>query len=422
MSDFISIQGGVPLKGRIPISGAKNAALPLLCASLLTSETIHYSNVPQLADIHLLLALLKQHGVHVHQNGNLIDLTAGQITSYEAPYELVKQMRASILVLGPLLARHKKARVSLPGGCAIGSRPVDLHLDGLSQMGAEINLINGYVEASAPHGLKGCVISMPVVSVTATENLMMAATLAHGETHIIQPAREPEIVDLARLLKKMGAHIEGEGTDRIIIKGVDSLKGATHEVIPDRIEIGTYAIAAAITGGELELFPVFEEHLTSFLSFLTRSGVEISFNGTILKVSSKNVRGVDIVTDPFPGFPTDLQAQWMALMTVASGTSLIKETIFENRFMHVPELVRMGADITVHGCNALVRGVNQLKGAPVMATDLRASVSLILAGLKAEGETTLTRIYHLDRGYENLEKKLTACGALIQRFNGVSNV
>lgn len=416
MPNYLVIEGGHPLRGQISISGAKNSALPLLTASLLTDQPVHLFNVPKLADIRLMLDILSQHGISVDYKNNQATLTASNITSVVAPYELVKQMRASILVLGPLLAREKRAKVSLPGGCSIGVRPVDLHLMGLQQMGAEIELADGYIYAKAPSGLHGAIITFPIVSVTGTANIMMAATLAKGSTHIIQAAREPEIVDLANLLAKMGANIEGAGTDYITIHGVESLVGAHHTVIPDRLEVATYAIAAAITHGEVDLFPVVDHHITALLSFLSFAGVDIKYNDSILSIKSTDrLNSVDIKTEPFPGFATDVQAPWMALMCLANGASLITETIFENRFTHVPELLRMGANITVQGSTAFVRGVSELKGASVMSTDLRASAALVLAGLSAKGETRLSRIYHLDRGYENLEQKLTNCGAHVER-------
>ncbi len=426
--DKIRIRGGVPLKGTIAISGAKNAALPLMSAALLTDETLTLSNLPHLADISTLVTLLAQHGAQPelqgadprqgHQ-GRVISLTANTIASTTAPYDLVRKMRASVLVLGPLVARCGEARVSLPGGCAIGTRPVDLHIKGLQQMGAAIDLEGGYIEARAPKGgLRGARIVFPQVSVGATENLLMAAALAKGETELVNAAREPEVVDLGRCLIAMGAKIDGLGTDRIVIQGVDRLHGAEHPIIGDRIEAGTYAIAAAITGGDLLLQNAHVDLLPAFIDKLREAGVAVEQQADGMRVSrvSRPLIGVDVMTEPFPGFPTDLQAQTMALMTVAEGASMLTETIFENRFMHVPELARMGANITVHQSSALVRGVKQLHGAPVMATDLRASVSMVLAGLAARGETVVHRIYHLDRGYERLEEKLSACGADIERL------
>ncbi|HEX7969866.1 MAG TPA: UDP-N-acetylglucosamine 1-carboxyvinyltransferase [Stellaceae bacterium] len=424
--DRIRIRGGRPLEGKIPIGGAKNAALPLMTASLLTDETLVLRNLPRLADITTLSHLLVQHGVSITMNGaepgedlgHVLELTARRIASTTAPYDLVRKMRASVLVLGPLLARCGQARVSLPGGCAIGTRPVDLHLKGLERLGAVVELRQGYIEASAPKGLVGAEIIFPIVSVGATENLLMAATLAQGETTLVNAAREPEIVDLARCLGAMGADIEGAGTDRIRIRGVKRLHGARHSVVPDRIETGTYMMAAAIAGGGVELVGAQYESVAAVARVLEGAGVEVSETPRGIHVRRRNGRlaGVDVMTEPFPGFPTDLQAQMMATMTTAEGAAMITETIFENRFMHVPELCRMGANINVHGASAMVRGVPKLTGAPVMATDLRASVSLVLAGLAAEGETIVNRVYHLDRGYEHLEEKLAACGADIERL------
>jgi len=424
--DRIRIRGGRPLEGKIPIGGAKNAALPLMTASLLTEETLVLKNLPRLADITTLSHLLVQHGASITMNGaepggahgHVLELTARRIASTTAPYDLVRKMRASVLVLGPLLARCGQARVSLPGGCAIGTRPVDLHLKGLERLGAVVDLRQGYIEASAPKGLTGAEVVFPIVSVGATENLMMAAALAQGETTLVNAAREPEIVDLARCLTAMGADIEGAGSDRIRIRGVKRLCGARHSVIPDRIETGTYMMAAAITGGAVELVGAVLASVAAVGRALEGAGVEVSETPHGIHVRRRNGRlaGVDVMTEPFPGFPTDLQAQMMAVMTTAEGAAMITETIFENRFMHVPELCRMGANINVHGASAMVRGVPRLTGAPVMATDLRASVSLVLAGLAAEGETIVNRVYHLDRGYEQLEEKLAACGADIERL------
>ncbi len=423
--DSIRIVGGRELEGKIFISGAKNASLPLLAACLLTDETLTLSNVPYLADIVTMSKLLGQMGVHISlngaaggkQGGRVVELKAAKIADITAPYDLVRKMRASILVLGPLLARAGEARVSLPGGCAIGSRPVDLHIGALRKLGAKIELDNGYIHASAPGGLRGGEIIFPTVTVTGTENVMMAAALAKGETTIVNAAREPEVADLAQCLASMGAEIDGIGSDRLRIVGRDRLLGATHSVVPDRIEAGTFAMAAAITNGELELVGAKLEHLSGVATVLAEAGVDMAETADGLRVTCASlVKGVDVMTEPYPGFPTDLQAQMMALMCVAGGASMITETIFENRFMHVPELRRMGANITVHDSSALVRGVPMLSGAPVMATDLRASVSLALAGLAARGETTLNRIYHLDRGYERLEEKLAACGAEIERI------
>ena len=427
--DRIRIRGGNRLKGEIPVGGAKNAALPLMAAALLTDETLTLGNLPHVADITTMANLLAQLGVEVHLNGQaangghdgrVLELTARRIVETRAPYDLVRKMRASVLVLGPLVARYGRAEVSLPGGCAIGTRPIDIHLQGLRQLGAEIELSEGYVQARAPQGLTGGRIVFPKVSVGATENLLMAATLAKGESELINAAREPEIGDLAHCLKRMGAVIEGIGSDRLLVQGVERLHGAAHQTIADRIEAGTYAMATAITDGEVELVGVRLGLMGSVIETLTRAGVEISETNRGLKVRRANGRlvGCDVMTEPFPGFATDLQAQMMATMTTAEGAAMITETIFENRFMHVPELCRMGASINVHGASAMVRGVARLTGAPVMATDLRASVSLVLAGLVAEGDTILNRVYHLDRGYERLTEKLAACGAEIERLKG----
>lgn len=418
--DKIRIIGGIPLRGEIKISGAKNAALPLLTTCLLTDKPLILENVPHLMDIESMIELLAQHGVTVDNQlvQNKLVLQASLITSTTAPYEIVRKMRASILVLGPLLARFGQARVSLPGGCAIGTRPVDIHLEGLKQLGATIDLEDGYIVAAAPHGLKGAAITMPLISVTATENLMMAAALAEGETKLIHAAREPEIIDLANCLIAMGAKIQGAGTDTIVIEGVSALQGATHRVMPDRIETGTFAIAAAMTHGDIILRDTSLDILSSFTAQLQKTGtlVEEVPGGIHVKAADRPIFGIDIMTEPFPGFATDLQAQMMALMTTCQGASMITETIFENRFMHVPELCRMGANITVHGSSALIRGVPHLTGTQVMATDLRASVSLVLSGLIAQGETIVNRVYHLDRGYEKVENKLRGCGAQIERI------
>ncbi len=421
--DKIRIRGGRRLEGRILISGAKNAALPLMAASLLTGDTLTLTNLPKLADIQTMTLILRAHGVDVaERNGNggprVLALTAGEITNTTAVYDLVRKMRASVLVLGPLVARCGRAEVSLPGGCAIGARPVDLHLKGLTQLGADIDVSGGYVRAQAPGGLKGGHIVFPQVSVGATENLLMAATLAAGESILENAAREPEITDLAECLIAMGADIQGVGSDTLTVRGVKHLHGAEHSVLPDRIETGTYAIAAAITGGELELVGTRSGLLGVLAERLAEAGVEIEDKGRSLRVSRANsdLHGIDVMTEPFPGFATDLQAQIMALMTTAQGASMITETIFENRFMHVPELHRMGANINLHGSSAMVRGVAGLTGAEVMASDLRASASLVLAGLVADGETMLHRVYHLDRGYERLEEKLSAVGADIERI------
>jgi UDP-N-acetylglucosamine 1-carboxyvinyltransferase len=426
--DKIKISGGRRLQGKIAIGGAKNAALPLMAAALLTDETLTLSNLPHLDDITSMTKLLSQHGVALHLNGNapngghtgrVLDMQAAEIASTTAPYDLVRKMRASVLVLGPLVARCSIARVSLPGGCAIGNRPVDLHLKALEVMGAEIHLTEGYIEARAPGGLKGGHILFPQVSVGATENAIMAASLADGVTTIANAAREPEVADLAHCLVAMGAEIEGIGTDTLKVTGKPRLHGAEYSVVPDRIETGTYAIAAAITGGEIELVGTRIALINSLVDAMREAGIEIieTDDGMIVRGNRATLRGVDVMTEPYPGFPTDMQAQFMALMSVANGASMITETIFENRFMHVPELSRMGADINVHGRSAIVRGSARLSGAEVMATDLRASVSMVLAGLAAEGETVINRVYHLDRGYERLEEKLAACGAGIERVS-----
>lgn len=419
--DSILVRGNGPLKGQIPIAGAKNACLTLMPATLLTEEPLTLTNTPRLSDIRTMTQLLGSLGAEVAslQGGQVLALSSHDISSRHADYEIVRKMRASILVLGPLLARFGEAEVSLPGGCAIGARPVDLHLKALEAMGAVLDLRDGYIHATAPTGLKGAVFDFPVVSVGATENALMAATLAKGTTVLKNAAREPEIVDLARCLRRMGAQIEGEGTSTITIQGVDRLGGATHAVVTDRIELGTYMLAPAICGGEVELLGGRIDLLAAFCEKLDAAGVSVEETANGLKVSRKNgrVRAVDVVTEPFPGFPTDLQAQMMALLCTAEGTSILEEKIFENRFMHAPELIRMGAHIDVQGGHATVHGVAKLRGAPVMATDLRASVSLILAALAAEGETVVSRVYHLDRGYERVEEKLSACGALIERIS-----
>ena len=428
--DKILIRGGVPLSGTIPIGGAKNAALPLMAASLLTPEPLVLANLPDLADVRTMANLLVQHGVAITigdsgllwERGRVLELSARHITSTTAPYDLVRKMRASVLVLGPLVARCGRGRVSLPGGCAIGTRPVDLHLKGLERLGAEVELREGYIDARAPKGLRGAQIVFPTVSVGATENLLMAAALAEGETVLINAAREPEITDLAECLVAMGARIEGIGTDRLTVQGVTSLHGAKHTVIPDRIETGTYMMAAAATGGEVRLTGARLDHVDSVRRSLDAAGVCVTEQADGIHVRRRNGRliGVDVMTEPYPGFATDLQAQIMTLMAIAEGASMITETIFENRFMHVPELTRMGANITVHHASALVRGVPRLLGAPVMATDLRASSSLVVAGLAAEGETVINRVYHLDRGYERIEEKLSACGARIERLRSAA--
>ena len=424
--DSIRIRGGQPLTGSIHISGAKNAALPLMAASLLTDGELTLSNLPHLVDVSTMAHLLAELGVDISMNGDaggghtgrVFGLKAKDTLDTTAPYDLVRKMRASVLVLGPLLARFGHARVSLPGGCAIGTRPVDFHLKALAQLGADIELSEGYVEASAPKGLTGAHIVFPMVTVGGTENLLMAATLAEGETVLANAAREPEVADLANCLVAMGAEIEGIGSDTLKIQGVQKLHGADYAVVPDRIETGSYAVAAAITGGDLHLTGTRLELIDAVAEILVQAGVEISEMDDGMRVSRANgpLQGADVMTEPYPGFPTDMQAQMMVLMAVADGASMITETIFENRFMHVPELCRMGANINVHGASAIIRGVERLSGAPVMATDLRASISLILAGLAAEGETILNRVYHLDRGYERVEDKLAACGADIERI------
>jgi UDP-N-acetylglucosamine 1-carboxyvinyltransferase len=414
--DRIRITGGVPLSGTIKISGAKNAALPLMICGLLTDERLVLSNVAKLADLHTMAELLAQHGINVTPTAERSLSLGGRITNVEAPYDIVRKMRASIVVLGPLLARCREARVSLPGGCAIGTRPVDLHLKGLEAMGATIKLDGGYIDAAAPQGLHGANIIFPFVSVGATQNLLMAASLAAGTTTLKNAAREPEITDLANCLTAMGAQITGIGTDTLTVEGVKSLHGAAHDILPDRIETGTYACAAAFTGGNLLLENARAEDLGAVITSLSEAGVEITQEANGIRVHRRNgLHGVDVTTEPFPGFPTDMQAQFMALMAVAEGASMVTETIFENRFMHVPELNRMGARINAVGKSAIIRGVPFLSGAPVMATDLRASVSLVLAGLADRGETTIARVYHLDRGYEAVEQKLSLCGARIER-------
>ncbi len=418
--DSIIVTGGVPLSGTITISGAKNAALPLMTCGLLTDERLTLSNVARLADLRTMSDLLAQHGIDVtptSEDGRTLAI-GGAITNTQAPYDIVSKMRASVLVLGPLLARCREARVSLPGGCGIGTRPVDLHLKGLEAMGAVIELDAGYINATAPAGLHGANIVFPFVSVGATENLLMAASLADGVTILKNAAREPEISDLVLCLTAMGAKIEGIGTDTLTIEGQKSLHGASHAILPDRIETGTYACAAAITGGKVFLENARTEDLESVISALREAGILVTPGENGFWVERRNqLRGIDVMTEPYPGFPTDMQAQFMALMAIAEGASMVTETIFENRFMHVPELNRMGARINAHGASAIIRGVSKLSGAQVMATDLRASVSLVLAGLAATGETTISRVYHLDRGYESVEQKLAGCGARIERVN-----
>jgi len=428
--DRIRIRGGAPLNGLIPISGAKNAALPLMIASLLTEETLELGNVPRLADIASLLRIMSNFGVdhsiagrrpgQTTETGQTIRLTSKSIIDTCAPYELVSTMRASFWVIAPLLARFGHAKVSMPGGCAIGTRPVDLLIMALAKFGAAIEIDAGYVVATAPKGLKGAEIDFPKVTVGGTHVALMAATLADGTTVIRNAAREPEVVDLADCLIKMGARIQGAGTSEIVVEGVSRLGGATHDVLPDRIETGTYAMAVAMTGGDVVLENTRPDLLQFALDVLGQSGAEVTptHSGIRVRRNGNGLQAVDITTDPFPGFPTDLQAQFMALMTRASGTSRIRETIFENRFMHVQELARLGAKIRLDGDCAYVDGVSSLKGAPVMATDLRASVSLVIAGLVAEGDTTINRVYHLDRGFEALEAKLARCGAEIERLRG----
>ena len=420
--DSIVVTGNGPLKGSIPIAGAKNACLALMPATLLSEEPLTLTNAPRLSDIKTMSSLLQSLGGEAMPmaDGKVLALSSHALTSTRADYEIVRKMRASNLVLGPLLAREGHAEVSLPGGCAIGARPMDLHVHGLEALGAEIELRDGYLHAKAPGGLKGAEIRLSFASVGATENIVMAATLAKGTTVLSNAAREPEIVDLVKCLRAMGAQIEGEGTDRIEIQGVDRLHGATHQVVADRIELGTYMLAPAIAGGEVECLGGSLDLLGAFVEKLDEAGVDVEAteNGVKVRRRGDRIQAVDVKTEVFPGFPTDLQAQMMALLCTAEGTSVLEETIFENRFMHAPELGRMGANIEVHGGVATVHGVERLKGAPVMATDLRASVSLILAGLAAEGETVLNRVYHLDRGYERLEEKLQACGAKVERVSG----
>ena len=417
--DTILVKGNGPLRGRIPIAGAKNACLGLMPATLLSEEPLTLTNVPRLSDIATMAHLLESLGTEVASldQGRVVVTSSHVITSDRADYEIVRKMRASFHVLGPLLARTGHAVVSLPGGCAIGARPVNFHLEGLMALGAEMELKDGYVHAKAPGGLRGARFRLPFASVGATENILMAATLARGTTVLENAAREPEIVDLVKCLRAMGAQIEGEGSETLTIEGVDRLHGTTHNVVADRIEMGTYMLAPVITHGEVELVGGSIDLLGAFVEKLGEAGVEVTPTNEGIRVrrGRDRIRAVDVRTEVFPGFPTDLQAQMMALMCTADGQSRLEETIFENRFMHAPELTRMGARIEVHGNTATVTGVERLKGAPVMATDLRASVSLILAALAAEGETLVSRVYHLDRGYERVEEKLSACGALIER-------
>ena len=418
--DRIIVNGGGPLNGQIPIAGAKNTALKLMCAALLTEEPLTLTNMPRLSDVRTLTTLLESLGVEVAnlQEGKSMVLSAAEITNKTADYDIVRKLRASFNVFGPMMGRCGEAIVSLPGGCAIGARKVDLHLSSLEAMGANIELREGYVHASAPGGLKGAEIEFPFVSVGASENALCAAVLAKGTTVLKNVAREPDTVDLAHCLMEMGADIEGAGTSTMVIRGVDKLHGATHRCITDRIELGTWMIAPAITGGSVELLGGTRAIVASLADKMEEAGVGISETETWLVVTrdpNTQVKAVDVTTAPFPGFPTDLQAQMMALMCTASGTAVLEETIFENRFMHAPELIRMGAQIDTSGNTATVTGVDKLRGAPVMATDLRASISLILAGLAAEGETVVSRVYHLDRGYEHVVRKLRGVGATIDR-------
>lgn len=413
--DKLIIKGGKKLAGEVTVSGSKNASLPIFCSTLLASGLHEISNVPFLRDINTTIKVLESLGARVEGNGNVVRIDTTGVNNVEATYDLVKTMRASVLVLGPLLARHGRARVSLPGGCAIGARPIDQHLKGLKALGAEIRLEHGYVEAKAKK-LKGARINFDISTVGGTEHLMMAAALAKGESILENAAREPEITDLAEALVKMGARIEGAGTDTIRIQGVEELQPMSHRVMPDRIEAGTFMIAAAITGGDIEIRNMKLEHLDALVFKLQDAGVEITNKDGVVRVKGpKRIRSVNIKTRPYPGFPTDMQAQFMALMCIADGASVISENIFENRFMHVSELLRFGADIVIEGNSATVKGVKKLSGAPVMATDLRASASLILAGLAADNTTEVSRIYHLDRGYEAIEKKLAGLGAEIIR-------
>ena len=416
--DKLLIQGGTALSGEVAISGAKNAALPILCAALLTTEPVHFTNVPHLNDISTMLRLLGDMGVGVTMDGiDGIVLNAGGLNNPVASYEMVKTMRAAILVLGPLLARCGETKVSLPGGCAIGARPVDQHIKGLQAMGAEISVEHGYVLAKATR-LKGARICTDMVTVTGTENLMMAACLAEGETIIENAAREPEVVDLANCLVSMGARISGAGTDVIRIQGVEKLHGTTHAIMPDRIETGTYLCAAAVTGGSIRLVKTSAAYLDSVVDKLMDAGCDITVERDAIRlVAPQRLKAVSLRTAPYPAFPTDMQAQFMAINCVAEGVATIRETIFENRFMHANELARLGADIQIEGSNAIVRGVARLEGATVMATDLRASASLIIAGLVAQGETLIDRIYHLDRGYERIEEKLSKLGAVVKRVH-----
>ena len=415
--DGLEIEGGIPLHGDIYVSGAKNAALPLLATGLMCDGTLTLTHVPDLADTRLMIELLAHHGLDIGFQGGRVSMS-GPATNMDAPYDLVSKMRASILVLGPLLARYGEARVSLPGGCAIGTRPVDLHIRAMQKLGATVELADGYIQARAPKGLTGNKIVFPFVSVGATENAMMAAACASGTSQIVNAAREPEIIDLADCLNAMGARITGQGTDTLTIEGVASLSTATHRVVADRVEAGTFIMAAAMTGGSLTVRDIIPHHLDVLFDVMRQTGVGIDIGDNFVTVSANGrYQAQNVETQPYPGFPTDLQAQFTAMMCLAEGVSQISETIFENRFMHVPELVRMGADISVDGRTAIIRGKDALLPAPVMATDLRASVSLVLAGLATTGTTSVSRIYHLDRGYAGLETKLGACGARLRRIH-----
>ena len=415
--DGLEIEGGIPLHGDIYVSGAKNAALPLLATGLMCDGTLTLTHVPDLADTRLMIELLAHHGLDIGFQGGRVSMS-GPATNMDAPYDLVSKMRASILVLGPLLARYGEARVSLPGGCAIGTRPVDLHIRAMQKLGATVELADGYIQARAPKGLTGNKIVFPFVSVGATENAMMAAACASGTSQIVNAAREPEIIDLADCLNAMGARITGQGTDTLTIEGVASLSTATHRVVADRVEAGTFIMAAAMTGGSLTVRDIIPHHLDVLFDVMRQTGVGIDIGDNFVTVSANGrYQAQNVETQPYPGFPTDLQAQFTAMMCLAEGVSQISETIFENRFMHVPELVRMGADISVDGRTVIIRGKDALLPAPVMATDLRASVSLVLAGLATTGTTSVSRIYHLDRGYAGLETKLGACGARLRRIH-----
>lgn len=418
--DAIRIIGGAPLEGQVRISGAKNAALPILCAALLADGEHVFRNVPGLRDIETTAGLLAHLGLQVEVDSPVVRVHGRPVAEPDAPYELVKRMRASVLVLGPLVARYGRARVSLPGGCAIGARPIDQHLKGLEAMGAEVELHHGYVHVTVPQGrLRGAEVCMDIPTVTGTENLMSAAVLARGRTTLVNAAREPEVEELARVLNKMGAHVEGAGTDVIVIEGVEALQPVDHAIIADRIEAGTYLVAGAVTGGNVLLEGVTFDHLEAVAAKMRQAGVTVEREGSGVRVVGKPpFDPVDLTTAPHPGFPTDMQAQLMVMMCFAAGRSIITETIFENRFMHVSELNRMGADIDVHGRTATVTGVPSLQGAPVMATDLRASASLVIAGLVAEGTTQVRRVYHIDRGYEHIERKLSALGARVERIQG----